>query len=130
MKVIKWIVFSMFLTMFLTMSAVGVAREEGKSMNKGSPGMQPKMQQTHQTEMQQMQQLQYRNIDSNGDGKITREEVQAHEQLATQMRKQWKTADKNKDGQVDKAEFAAFREKVQEQMEEQHEEQQTGEPSD
>jgi hypothetical protein len=118
MKVIQWVIF----VMFLTMSAVGVAREQGKSMGKEGPGMQ--------SEMQQMNQLQYRNIDSNGDGKITREEVQAHEQLATQMRKQWKTADKNKDGQVDKAEFAAFREHVQEQMEEQHETQETGEPSD
>jgi Ca2+-binding EF-hand superfamily protein len=126
MKLIQWVVISMFLTV----STVGVAREQGKTMGQGSPGMQSKTQQMHQTEMQQMKQLQYRNIDSNGDGKITREEVQAHEQLATQMRKQWKTADKNKDGEVDKAEFAAFREQVEQQLEEQHETQQTGEPSD
>jgi hypothetical protein len=72
--------------------------------------------------------MQHRNIDTDGDGKISREEVQAHERLATEMRKQWKTADQNKDGQVDKSEFAAFREQVQEQLQEEHEVQRTGEP--
>lgn len=69
-----------------------------------------------QSEMQHMKQLQYSNIDTDGDGKITRAEVQAHEKLTTEMNNQWSKADKNNDGQVDTSEFAAFRERVNEQL--------------
>ncbi len=123
MKVTEWIV----LGAVAAIAATGVyAKEEGKGAK--SPGTQSMkqmqstqhMQSTQQMQMQQqhMQQLQLRNIDTDGDGNITQAEVQAHERLTSQMRQQWDTADANKDGHVDTSEFAAFRERVNEQLQE------------
>lgn len=110
MKLNKLIVLGATLTMAFGSVYAG---EQGKK----GPGMKQSKAQMRQMQVQQMKQLQYRNIDTDGDGKITRAEVQAHERLTSQMRKQWNTADKNKDGQVDTAEFSAFRERVENQLE-------------
>ena len=121
---------SKYLLLCIVPAMVGVsdtvyAREEGMT-KKQSSGMQSRtqMQQHQQQQMQQVRQLQYRNIDTDGDGKITPAEVEAHERLTTQLRQQWNSADQNSDGQVDTSEFAAFRERVTEQLQEEQQMQQ------
>jgi len=57
----------------------------------------------------------YQMLDINGDGYISRDEVQQREQLMSQIRNNWNQADRNNDGRVDQAEFARFEERVQQQ---------------
>jgi hypothetical protein len=87
----------------------------GSGMETGHGMMQPGAQ------AQMMQQMRLQNLDVNGDGKITRDELQTQEQLANRMRQQWQEADQNHDGNVDRSEFSAFRERVREEL--QHEQQ-------
>lgn len=55
-----------------------------------------------------------RGLDRNGDGLISREEVQQEERALQQMRERWEQADRNGDGLLDQSEFAAFQQQLRE----------------
>jgi Ca2+-binding EF-hand superfamily protein len=50
----------------------------------------------------------YRDVDTNGDGYISHEELQAYEQHLNNLSNDWAKADTNGDGRVDISEFSAF----------------------
>jgi hypothetical protein len=56
-------------------------------------------------------QRQYRNLDTNGDGYISSQEIQAYKQRIDSIAQNLNKADLNKDGKVDISEFSAFEEK-------------------
>lgn len=63
----------------------------------------------------------YRNLDTNGDGYISRQEIQAHQRRVETLSQNWEQADRNQDGRVDRSEFSAFEERElggQQQMQE------------
>jgi hypothetical protein len=62
----------------------------------------------------------YRNLDADGNGYISKQELQAQDRLMKRMTKNWKQADTNKDGKVDISEFSAFEAKEMKQEQEQH----------
>jgi hypothetical protein len=57
-------------------------------------------------------------LDTDGDGYISSQEVQAHEK-ADLLTENWQQVDANQDGQVDISEFSAFEEQQLPQLEEQ-----------
>lgn len=61
-------------------------------------------------------QAKFSSLDTNGDGYISPQEIEANEQVTEQLSRNWNEADRNKDGWIDEAEFAAYE---QEQMREQ-----------
>jgi hypothetical protein len=62
----------------------------------------------------------YRNLDTDGNGYISRQEIQAHQRRMERMTKNWQAADMNRDGKVDISEFSAFEEKEMKQEQEQN----------
>ena len=63
---------------------------------------------------------QYRNLDINGDGYLSKQEVQAHQRRMETITNNWQKADRNNDGRVDISEFSAF-EEMQVRQEQQQE---------
>jgi hypothetical protein len=81
------------ITTVIAVSAAGVfAAERGQGMGAGG-------------------ERQYRNLDTNGDGYISSQEIQAYKQRIDSIAQNLSEADTNKDGKVDISEFSAFEEK-------------------
>jgi Ca2+-binding EF-hand superfamily protein len=56
--------------------------------------------------------LKFSDLDTNHDGYISRQEVQADQQRLQALADNWSEADQNADGQVSASEFSAFEEKT------------------
>lgn len=72
----------------------GMSREQAQGGTPPGGGMQA--------------QERFQDLDQNGDGVISREELRAQNQVAERLQNRWQQADANGDGQVDRAEFAQF----------------------
>lgn len=79
----------------------------------GSPGRAPQGAVPQSGSAEASPRFQY--LDRNGDGQVSRAEVQAHERLMAELRAHWEEADTNHDGTVDRAEFSQFRQQVESQ---------------
>ena len=79
----------------------------------GSGGMMDGSGPSGMNQQGMMGQYGYSRIDRDGDGYISQEEVQQHQQLLERMQSNWEQADQNGDGQVDVGEFSAFEQAYQ-----------------